>query len=37
MVATGVAIFLHFANIFSEMRKEFRNDNSMGDDTAIGD
>ena len=37
MIATGVAIFLHFANIFSEMRKEFRNDNSMSDESAVVD
>jgi hypothetical protein len=36
MIATGVAIFLHFANIFSEMRKEFRDDEAMSNDTAIG-
>jgi hypothetical protein len=36
MIATGVAIFLHFANIFSEMRKEFRDDDSMSDNNAIG-
>jgi hypothetical protein len=36
MIATGVAIFLHFANIFSEMRKEFRDDDSMTNETAIG-
>jgi hypothetical protein len=36
MIATGVAIFLHFANIFSEMRKEFRDDDSMNDNNAIG-
>jgi hypothetical protein len=36
MIATGVAIFLHFANIFSEMRKEFRDDEEMNNDTAIG-
>jgi hypothetical protein len=36
MIATGVAIFLHFANIFSEMRKEFRDDDSMNHNNAIG-
>jgi hypothetical protein len=36
MIATGVAISLHFANIFSEMRKEFRDDEAMSNDTAIG-
>jgi len=36
MIATGAAIFLHFANIFSEMRKELRDDDSMNDNNAIG-
>ena len=37
MVATGVAIIIHFTNVFSEMRKEFRDDNSMSDNSAVGD
>jgi hypothetical protein len=36
MIATGVAIFLHFANIFSEMRKELRDDEAMSNDTTVG-
>jgi hypothetical protein len=36
MVATGIAIVLHFTNVFSEMRKELRDDEAMSNDTAIG-
>jgi hypothetical protein len=36
MVATGIAIFLHFTNVFSEMRKELRDNEAMSNDTAIG-
>jgi hypothetical protein len=36
MVATGIAIVLHFTNVFSEMRKELRDNEAMSNDTAIG-
>jgi hypothetical protein len=36
MIATGVALFLHFANVFSDLRKESRQNDPTSDDTAIG-
>jgi hypothetical protein len=36
MIATGVAIFLHFANVFSDLSNESRENDATTDDTAIG-
>jgi hypothetical protein len=36
MIATGAAIFLHFANVFSDLRKESRENDATSNDTAIG-
>ena len=37
LIATGVAIFLHFANAFAEMRKGHSDFRPMSEDTSIGD
>jgi hypothetical protein len=36
MIATGVALFLHFANVFSDLRKESRENDPTSNDAAIG-
>jgi hypothetical protein len=36
MIATGVALFLHFANVFSDLRNELRENDAITDDAAIG-
>ena len=36
MIATGVALFLHFANVFSDLRNESRENDAITDDAAIG-